>query len=50
MYNGEDIRRRQLELKNNLLKGFGVGIDEVDENEFEKAHKQGDLHPNGKWY
>lgn len=50
MYNGEDIRRHQLELKNNLLKGFGVGIDEVDENEFEKAHKQGDLHPNGKWY
>lgn len=50
MYNGEDIKRRQLELKNNLLKGFGVGIDEVDENEFEKAHKQGDLHPNGKWY
>lgn len=50
MYNGEDIRRRQLELKNNLLKGFGVRIDEVDENGFEKAHKQGDLHPNGKWY
>lgn len=50
MYNGEDIKRRQLELKNNLLKGFGVGIDEVDENGFEKAHKQGDLHPNGKWY
>jgi hypothetical protein len=50
MYNGEDIRRRQLELKNNLLKGFGVGINEVDEDEFEKAHKQGDLHPNGKWY
>lgn len=50
MYNGEDIKRRQLELKNNLLKGFGVGIDEVDEDEFEKAHKQGDLHPNGKWY
>lgn len=50
MYDGEDIKRRQLELKNNLLKGFGVGIDEVDENGFEKAHKQGDLHPNGKWY
>lgn len=50
MYNGEDIRRRQLELKNNLLKGFGVVINEVDEDEFEKAHKQGDLHPNGKWY
>jgi hypothetical protein len=50
MYNGEDIKRRQLELKNNLLKGFGVGINEVDEDEFEKAHKQGDLHPNGKWY
>ena len=50
MYNGEDIRRRQLELKNNLLKGFGVVINEVDEDEFEKAHKKGDLHPNGKWY
>lgn len=50
MYNREDIKRRQLELKNNLLKGFGVGINEVDEDEFEKAHKQGDLHPNGKWY
>lgn len=35
MYNGEDIKRRQLELKNNLLKGFGVGIDEVDESGLE---------------
>lgn len=42
----EDIQRKRNEIRNNILKGFGVSISEED---IEKAHKDGDLHPNGKW-
>lgn len=37
----EEIRRKREEIRNNILKGF--------DDELEKAHKDGDLHPNGKW-
>ena len=42
----DDIQRKRSEIRNNILKGFGVSMSEED---IEKAHKDGDLHPNGKW-
>lgn len=42
----DDIQRKRNEIRNNILKGFGVSMSEED---IEKAHKDGDLHPNGKW-
>lgn len=39
----EDIKRRKEEVRNNILKSFGA------EDTFEKAHQDGDMHPNGKW-
>lgn len=47
MYTGEDIKQRQQELCDNILKGFG---SDTSEDSIEKAHNQGDVHPNGKWY
>lgn len=43
MYTGEDIKQKRAELSQNILKGFFS-------DELEKAHQQGDTHPNGKWY
>lgn len=37
------ILSHRKEVRNRILKGF------VD-NDIEKAHKDGDIHPNGKWY
>ena len=42
----DDIQRKRSEICNNILNGFGVSMSEED---IEKAHKDGDLHPNGKW-
>lgn len=48
--------QRQMELRQRIISGFSgilVSSDEVqkgeDDLEFEKAHKDGDMHPNGKW-
>ena len=45
-YNGEDIRKRRLEIRDNIAKSLGIegGYDEI-----EKARNVGDMHPNGKW-
>ena len=43
MYTGEDIKQRRESISNNILKGFS-------DSDLEKAHNQGDVHPNGKWY
>lgn len=48
--------QRQMELRKHIISGFSgilVSSDEVqkgeDDLELEKAHKDGDMHPNGKW-
>ena len=48
--------KRQMELRQHMISGFSgilVSSDEVqkgeDDLELEKAHKDGDMHPNGKW-
>ena len=48
--------KRQMELRQRMISGFSgilVSSDEVqkgeDDLELEKAHKDGDMHPNGKW-
>ena len=38
----EDITRHRQAIAENIAKAFGEDI--------EKAHKEGDIHPNGKWY
>ena len=57
----EQIRQRRMEIQNdvsdNILKGFDIDIEKAEEilksagteDLFEKAHKVGDMHPNGKW-
>ena len=42
----EDVLEHRKEVQNNILKSFGAISHE---NEFEKAHQDGDMHPNGKW-
>ena len=44
-YLGEDIKERREAVSNNIVKGFSNSDDLL-----EKAHNQGDIHPNGKWY
>lgn len=44
-YFGEDIKERREAVSNNIVKGFSNSDDLL-----EKAHNQGDIHPNGKWY
>lgn len=44
-YFGEDIKERREAISNNIVKGFSNSDDLL-----EKAHNQGDVHPNGKWY
>ena len=48
--------QRQMELRQRMISGFSgilVSSDEVQKGEdyieLEKAHKDGDMHPNGKW-
>lgn len=64
-YNGEDIRKAQMEQRQRILKSFGetdlfsgVGdsnklmrsMEKAEENDIEKAkHQDGDMHPNGRW-
>lgn len=64
-YNGEDIRKAQMEQRMRILKSFGetdlfsgVGdsnelmrsMEKAEENDIEKAkHQDGDMHPNGRW-
>lgn len=61
MYTGEDIKKHRQSLMDNILKSFegseplGGGnslglINKSEEEGLEKAHQQGDIHPNGKWY
>lgn len=38
----EDITKHRQAIADNIAKAFG--------EDFEKAHKDGDIHPNGKWY
>lgn len=45
----EEIRRKREEIRNNILKGFNSDLMKGFDDELEKAHKDGDLHPNGKW-
>ena len=44
-YLGEDIKERREEVSKNIVKGFSNS-----DGTLEKAHNQGDIHPNGKWY
>lgn len=45
----EEIRRKREEIRNNILKSFNSDLMKGFDDELEKAHKDGDLHPNGKW-
>lgn len=45
MYTGEEIKEKREAISNNIVKGFSNSDDLL-----EKAHNQGDVHPNGKWY
>ena len=40
----KDINIQDVNVAEGILKSAG------SEKLFNKAHKQGDLHPNGKWY
>ena len=44
-YNGEDVLKKRLEIRDNIAKSLGV---EGECNNLEKAHEVGDIHPNGK--
>lgn len=64
-YNGEDIRKAQMEQRERILKSFGEtnlfsgkgnsnvlmnSMEKAEENDIEKAkHQDGDMHPNGRW-
>lgn len=43
----EDLQRNRMARMQNIQKGF-CGDDNQDD--IVKAHQQGDIHPNGKWY
>lgn len=42
----EDINSHRKAVQEQIQKGFEIGFTE---SELEKAHKVGDIHPNGKW-
>ena len=49
-----DIRKRRALINRQISKGFNdnfsqENISKAYDNEFNKAHKVGDIHPNGKW-
>lgn len=43
----EDIQKHRQAVRENIEKSFQIGYTENED--FEKAHKVGDVHPNGKW-
>ena len=43
----EDIQKHRQAVRENIEKSFQIGYTENED--FEKAHKVGDIHPNGKW-
>ena len=49
----EQLHARQAELRNRMAigiaKGFETDIEKAEDTDLEKAHKDGDPHPNGKW-
>ena len=45
IYSGEDIKERKKAIINNIIKSFSNSDEEI-----EKAHVEGEIHPNGKWY
>ena len=47
MYNPIEEKRRLVQER--IAKSFGNGINVAEEIELEKAHKDGEMHPNGKW-
>lgn len=49
-----DIRKRRALINHQISKGFNDNFDQENiskayDDEFNKAHKVGDVHPNGKW-
>ena len=49
-----DIRKRRALINRQISKGFNDNFDQENiskayDDEFNKAHKVGDIHPNGKW-
>lgn len=49
-----DIRKRRALINRQISKGFNDNFDQENiskayDDEFNKAHKVGDVHPNGKW-
>ena len=47
MYNPIEAKRRFVEAQ--IQKSFDSGINLAEETNLEKAHQDGDMHPNGKW-
>lgn len=49
----EQLHARQAELRNRMAmgiaKGFETDIQKAEDSDLEKAHQDGDMHPNGKW-
>ena len=43
----EDIQKHRQAVRENIEKSLQIGFTESED--FEKAHKVGDIHPNGKW-
>lgn len=47
-----NIQCHRQAVRDNIMKSFGADFSDVlkaEENDLEKAHKVGDVHPNGKW-
>lgn len=49
-----DIRKRRALINRQISKGFNNNFDQENiskayDDEFNKAHQVGDIHPNGKW-
>ena len=47
MYNPIEEKRRLVQER--ISKSFDSGINLIDEMSLEKAHQDGEMHPNGKW-
>lgn len=44
----EEINQHRKAVEEQIQKGFEIGFT-AEENSISKAHKEGDIHPNGKW-
>lgn len=44
----EDLNNHRAAVTENIQKGFEIGFT-PEEDSISKAHKEGDIHPNGKW-